>query len=458
MLRIDVSVPDTQPSGYQVPADNPFVSGPPGGASGDLELRAAEPVALQLRRSGARRHRRAPHRRRRAGRVRRDRLRAGEPRRPQLRLAESRRRARQRDVAPAGVSAARRSDPRVRPRRRAIGDRRLRLPRQRARLGVRGRYFFADIVQGRVWSIALTIDAPGRGARLGADGAHRRARRPGQLGNISSFGVDADGELYIVSLSRGAVLSVAGLDPSHANGSEGHSLRAAPAARSSWLLAVADVTPQLVASGSEPRAANTRIHVESPLTKDLRPKEHAVKRPAFWILLGLVSLAATAAAVHYFPQAFSIVALDITMTRERALDDARAIVDAGPAGARRLPAGGLLHSRQRGADLRRARRRRQGRVHPHAARAALCRLHLARSAFQRRRNKRDARPIHTRRPAVRIRRDAEGGRAGRRARRRRGAAVARSGGERAMARRSVAVRRSSSRDRSGARAAASITR
>jgi Type II CAAX prenyl endopeptidase Rce1-like len=51
-----------------------------------------------------------------------------------------------------------------------------------------------------------------------------------------------------------------------------------------------------------------------------------VKRPAFWILLGLVSLAATAVAVHYFPQAFSIVALDITMTRERALADARAIV------------------------------------------------------------------------------------------------------------------------------------
>jgi hypothetical protein len=40
----------------------------------------------------------------------------------------------------------------------------------------------------------------------------------------------------------------------------------------------------------------------------------------------LVSVAATAAAVHYFPVAFSIVALDITMTRERALADARAIV------------------------------------------------------------------------------------------------------------------------------------
>ena len=51
-----------------------------------------------------------------------------------------------------------------------------------------------------------------------------------------------------------------------------------------------------------------------------------MKRPAFWILLGLVAVATTAAAVHYFPQAFSIVALDITMTRERALADAQAIV------------------------------------------------------------------------------------------------------------------------------------
>jgi hypothetical protein len=62
-----------------------------------------------------------------------------------------------------------------------------------------------------------------------------------------------------------------------------------------------------------------------------------VKRPAFWISLALISLAATAAAFHYFPQAFSIVALDITMTRERALTDASAIAardGLGPAGYR----------------------------------------------------------------------------------------------------------------------------
>jgi len=30
------------------------------------------------------------------------------------------------------------------------------------------------------------------------------------LGNISSFGVDADGELYLVSHNRGTILSIAG--------------------------------------------------------------------------------------------------------------------------------------------------------------------------------------------------------------------------------------------------------
>jgi glucose/arabinose dehydrogenase len=75
-----------------------------------------------------------------------------------------------------------------------------------------GRYFFADFVQGRVWSLALTIDtASGEAhasdltdhtAELGASGA---------IGNVSSFGLDADGELYVVSYSGGAILKVFGL-------------------------------------------------------------------------------------------------------------------------------------------------------------------------------------------------------------------------------------------------------
>jgi Type II CAAX prenyl endopeptidase Rce1-like len=62
-----------------------------------------------------------------------------------------------------------------------------------------------------------------------------------------------------------------------------------------------------------------------------------VKRPAFWIVLALFSLASAYVAIRYFPQAFSIVALEITMDRERAVEEARAIMTRdglGPAGYR----------------------------------------------------------------------------------------------------------------------------
>ena len=62
-----------------------------------------------------------------------------------------------------------------------------------------------------------------------------------------------------------------------------------------------------------------------------------MKRPLFWILLGFVAIGATYAGVRYFPQAFSIVALDITMDRDRALAGARAIMERdrrGPADSR----------------------------------------------------------------------------------------------------------------------------
>ena len=63
-------------------------------------------------------------------------------------------------------------------------------------------------MQGRVWSIGLTIDATqeARAANL----IEHTAELGGQLGNISSFGVDADAELYMVSYSRGTILRVFG--------------------------------------------------------------------------------------------------------------------------------------------------------------------------------------------------------------------------------------------------------
>src|SRR5262249_9813353 len=68
----------------------------------------------------------------------------------------------------------------------------------------RGRYFFADYVARRVWSIVLTPSGSTavashlieHTAELGGSGA---------IGNISSCGVDLDGELYVVSHSLGRI-------------------------------------------------------------------------------------------------------------------------------------------------------------------------------------------------------------------------------------------------------------
>jgi len=75
----------------------------------------------------------------------------------------------------------------------------------------RGRYFFADFVEGRVWSIALAVDGVSGEARA-SDLVEHTAGLGGfpQLGNISSFGIDGDGELYVVSYSTGRILKVIG--------------------------------------------------------------------------------------------------------------------------------------------------------------------------------------------------------------------------------------------------------
>lgn len=75
----------------------------------------------------------------------------------------------------------------------------------------RGRYFFADFVTGRVWSIALAVDGT-TGEAMASDVREHTAALGGaaQLGNISSFAADAGGELFIVSYSRGVVLRLVG--------------------------------------------------------------------------------------------------------------------------------------------------------------------------------------------------------------------------------------------------------
>lgn len=74
-----------------------------------------------------------------------------------------------------------------------------------------GRYFFADFIRGRVWSVALIVDpATGEARATGLIEHTDELGGTSALGNISSFGIDADGELYLVSYSRGLIFRIAG--------------------------------------------------------------------------------------------------------------------------------------------------------------------------------------------------------------------------------------------------------
>jgi glucose/arabinose dehydrogenase len=81
-----------------------------------------------------------------------------------------------------------------------------------------GRYFFADFITRRVWSIGLSINAA-TGEATRSDTIEHTAALGGasQIGNVSSFGVGADGELYIVSYDLGRILRLIGPPPTPAS-------------------------------------------------------------------------------------------------------------------------------------------------------------------------------------------------------------------------------------------------
>jgi len=73
-----------------------------------------------------------------------------------------------------------------------------------------GRYFFADFVSGRVFSLGLHLD-PETSEATAADEQEHTSALGGRttLGMISSFAVDHDGELLVVNYSAGTVVRVA---------------------------------------------------------------------------------------------------------------------------------------------------------------------------------------------------------------------------------------------------------
>ena len=133
------------------------------------------------------------------------------PRRAELRLAQPRRSARLRHLASACLHAADRSDLRIRShgrRSRSLADTSTAARRS------------APIS----WTLLLrgfhprtrVVDRAGRRSASGearATGLIEHTDELGgasALGNISSFGVDADGELYLVSYSRGIIFKLTG--------------------------------------------------------------------------------------------------------------------------------------------------------------------------------------------------------------------------------------------------------
>jgi glucose/arabinose dehydrogenase len=211
MLRIDVGVPDNDPIGYRIPEDNPFAAGRPvaargeiwafglrnpwrysfddpgrGGTGalviGDVGQSAWEEVDYEPRGAGGRnygwRNREGAHD----------------------------------NVTSRGVAYGPLTDPIFEYDRSAGQSITGGYVYRGTALGAafRGRYLFADYVQGRVWSLALATD--GGGEARASDLIEHTAELGGrtQLGQVSSFGVDAQGELFIVNISQGRILRIAG--------------------------------------------------------------------------------------------------------------------------------------------------------------------------------------------------------------------------------------------------------
>jgi hypothetical protein len=200
MLRLDVNVSDADPIGYRVPADNPFVDGNPIAALPEIwsiGLRNPWRFSFDDHGPGATRAMLMAD----VGQHTREEINyepeAHGGRNYGWRIREGR------IPLPGGLPTVPAFLPLTEPlfdyalEGRAVTGgfayRGISLPAP-----LRGRYFFADFTTSRVWSIGLAID-PASGAATVRD----VLEHTGQLGeaakNVTSFGRDRQGELYLVS-------------------------------------------------------------------------------------------------------------------------------------------------------------------------------------------------------------------------------------------------------------------
>ena len=210
MLRLDINVPNGDPTGYRVPGDNPFLDGSPVAALGeiwdfgfrnpwrysfddfgpgatgaliigDVGQSAREEINYEPRGAGARNY--------------------------GWRLREGR-------IATPGVPST--PGPAFGPLTDPIFDYQRTEGQavtggfvyRGAALGAayQGRYFFADFEFSRVWSLGLAIN-PVTGDASVANILEHTAELGGSLGGIASFGRDLQGELYLLTFS-GRVLKI----------------------------------------------------------------------------------------------------------------------------------------------------------------------------------------------------------------------------------------------------------
>ncbi|HYU78269.1 MAG TPA: PQQ-dependent sugar dehydrogenase [Vicinamibacterales bacterium] len=212
MLRIDVSVPDGDATGYRVPPDNPFASGSPVAAFPEIwdfgvrnpwrysfdDLGAGATGALVIADVGQNAREEVNYEPRGAG-----------GRNYGWRIREGR-------IATPGVGAtAPAFAPLVDPTYDYAHDVGASITGgfiyRGARLGAayQGRYFFADYISARVWSLGLSVNpSTGEAAAVNVIEHTGELGGSGALGGIASFGRDLQGELYLATFA-GRVFRIA---------------------------------------------------------------------------------------------------------------------------------------------------------------------------------------------------------------------------------------------------------
>jgi glucose/arabinose dehydrogenase len=209
MLRIDINVPDEDVRGYRVPEDNPFVDGEPvralpeiwafglrnpwrysfddwtrGGTSAlmiaDVGQNAREEINFEPSGRGGRNY--------------------------GWRLREGRQAFDTRTV-PAFTPL---SEP-IHDYGRSVGASitgGLIYRGGQLDASFKGRYFYADFVSGRVFSIGLHVDPVTGEASADDEREHTTALGRGVLGSVSSFAPDHDGEILVLNYDGGLVIRI----------------------------------------------------------------------------------------------------------------------------------------------------------------------------------------------------------------------------------------------------------